>query len=106
MSDFTEADVDRGVAALWAKRYPYSADYVACVLAAVAPAMRDRWEKESSPRWWIADGPLARDGVKVLGPFATQELALTVRSHLEKAEDTDRYWVDCDDEQRSGGEQG
>jgi hypothetical protein len=46
MSDFTEADVDRGVAALWAKRYPYSADYVACVLAAVAPAMRDRWRKE------------------------------------------------------------
>jgi hypothetical protein len=47
MSDFTEADVDRGVAALWAKQYPYSADLVDCVLTAVAPAMRDRWRAEA-----------------------------------------------------------
>jgi hypothetical protein len=43
---FTEADVDLGVAALWAKQYPYSADLVDCVLTAVAPAMRDRWLTE------------------------------------------------------------
>jgi hypothetical protein len=43
---FTEADVDLGVAALWAKQYPYSADLVDCVLTAVAPAMRDRWLEE------------------------------------------------------------
>lgn len=35
-------------------------------------------------QWWICTDVLARGGVKVLGPFATQELALDVRFYVEK----------------------
>jgi hypothetical protein len=42
--------------------------------------------------WWICDGPLP-GAQKFLGPFATQELALNVRTYVEKA--TKRsLWVD------------
>ena len=45
--------------------------------------------------WWITTDILARGGVKVLGPFETQELALTVRTLKERAERTGiTYWVD------------
>ena len=49
--------------------------------------------------WWITTDILARGGKKVLGPFETQELALTVRALKEKAEGTGRtYWVDEDED--------
>lgn len=48
-------------------------------------------------RWWISTGPLARGGRKVLGPFADQELALKVRTYVEKAENRDDLWVDEED---------
>ena len=50
---------------------------------------------ESSPQnWWITTGILALDGEKILGPFATQELALNVRRYVEKVEAPRTFWVD------------
>lgn len=43
--------------------------------------------------WWVCDGPLP-EGQKITGPFATQELALTVRTYIEKAEQRTDLWVD------------
>lgn len=47
-------------------------------------------------RWWITTDALARGGEKILGPFATQELALNVRTYVEKVERQrmDKLWVD------------
>ena len=46
-------------------------------------------------RWWICEGPLP-EANKFLGPFETQELALIVRSYVERADDRWRgsLWVD------------
>jgi hypothetical protein len=44
--------------------------------------------------WWVCDGPLPAGGQKITGPFATQELALTVRAYVEKAEGRTDLWVD------------
>ena len=60
MSDFTEADVTAAVDAL--NRYAehhLNESRARVVLAAVAPAMRDRWEKAERERiagWLRADG--------------------------------------------------
>lgn len=48
--------------------------------------------------WWIATNALPLGGEKVLGPFATQELAFSVRSYVEKVNHPATYWVDSEDE--------
>jgi hypothetical protein len=48
--------------------------------------------------WWVCDGPLTAGGIKILGPFQSRELALDVRSHMEKAQGRTDLWVD--DEER------
>jgi hypothetical protein len=53
---------------------------------------------ENSPQnWWIATDVLARGGEKILGPFATKELALNVRRYVELAEAPRTFWVDRDE---------
>jgi hypothetical protein len=49
---------------------------------------------EQAADWWVCDGPLPAGGQKITGPFATQELALTVRAYVEKAEGRTDLWVD------------
>lgn len=44
-------------------------------------------------RWWITTG-IKQNGKKLLGPFATKDLALTVRAYVEKAEAPSTYWVE------------
>jgi hypothetical protein len=46
--------------------------------------------------WYVCTGPLPPrgNGQKVIGPFATQELALNVRTYVEKAERRSDLWVD------------
>jgi hypothetical protein len=64
------------------------------VIDAAAPA-----EPQVVPGdWWICDGPLPA-ARKLLGPFATQELALNVRSYVEKAEKRSDLWVDDEPQQ-------
>lgn len=46
--------------------------------------------------WWIATDQLSQGGHKVLGPFVTKELALEVRSYVEKAKAPMSYWVDSE----------
>ena len=36
-------------------------------------------------RWWIYEGPVP-EANKFLGPFETRELALAVRSYVERAD--------------------
>jgi|SRR5215469_6005888 len=44
-------------------------------------------------RWWIATGELNVTGSrKILGPFASRELALDVRSYVERVRG-ETYWV-------------
>lgn len=49
-----------------------------------------------SPRgcWWVCTDVLARGGRKIIGPFESQELALRVRTLIEKAEGHEKIWVD------------
>jgi hypothetical protein len=46
--------------------------------------------------WWVCDGilPPRGNGQKIIGPFATQELALSVRTYVEKAGQRTDLWVD------------
>ena len=54
--------------------------------------------------WWVCTDALARGGAKVIGPFATQELALNVRTYIEAVPQFKRpdgvarqqatFWVD------------
>jgi hypothetical protein len=44
--------------------------------------------------WWICTGFLDRGGVKVLGPFVTEELAIDVRRYVENVNHPMTYWVD------------
>ena len=44
--------------------------------------------------WWIATDALAHGGEKVLGPFATRELALDIRRYVEAVKAPMTYWVD------------
>jgi hypothetical protein len=64
------------------------------VIAAAAPAA----PQPAPGDWWICDGPLP-DARKLLGPFATQELALNVRTYVEKAEKRSDLWVDDEPQQ-------
>jgi hypothetical protein len=63
-------------------------------IAAAAPAA----PQPAPGDWWICDGPLP-DARKLLGPFATQELALNVRTYVEKAEKRSDLWVDDEPQQ-------
>lgn len=49
--------------------------------------------------WWVCDGilPPRGTGQKIIGPFATQELALQVRTYVEIAEGRSDLWVDEED---------
>ena len=51
--------------------------------------------ERAADEWWISDGDLKRGGEKVLGPFATQDLALTVRTLFEAHPSANgrTYWV-------------
>ena len=44
-------------------------------------------------RWWICEQPLP-NGKKILGPFESRELALEVRTYVEKVNAPATYWVD------------
>jgi hypothetical protein len=44
--------------------------------------------------WWVCDGPPPACGRKITGPFATRELALTVRNYVERSEGRTDLWVD------------
>jgi len=46
--------------------------------------------------WWVTTDILARGGEKVLGPFATKELAVDVRGYVELAKAPLKFWVDRD----------
>ena len=52
-------------------------------------------EKEQTvEQWWIATNLLDKGGKKVMGPFATHELAIEVRTLRENAEGHAAYFVD------------
>lgn len=51
---------------------------------------------EVAPQWWITTDALAGGGEKILGPFATKELAFEVRRYVELAEAPRTFWVDQD----------
>ena len=44
-------------------------------------------------QWWITTGELAKGGTKILGPFGTRELALEVRTYVEKVRAPLTFWV-------------
>jgi len=44
--------------------------------------------------WWITDDFLWRNGRRIMGPFATQDLAMQVRTLRETVEGHARYFVD------------
>jgi hypothetical protein len=44
-------------------------------------------------QWWITTG-LNQGGKKLLGPFITRDLALSVRTYMEIAEAPATYWVE------------
>lgn len=44
--------------------------------------------------WWITTEFFANGGEKVMGPFATRDLALDVRVLREAVEGHNRYFVD------------
>jgi hypothetical protein len=56
---------------------------------------------QAAADWWVCTGilPPNGDGLKVAGPFATQELALNVRTYVEKAERRSDLWVDDEPQQ-------
>lgn len=56
-----------------------------------------------SGRWWICTDALARNGRKILGPFESQELALQVRTYVEKVDNPVTYWVDEETDVEPGG---
>jgi hypothetical protein len=51
---------------------------------------------ETPEQWWVTTHFFHRGGEKILGPFESQELALTVRSFVERAEQHDRYFIDSE----------
>jgi hypothetical protein len=57
-----------------------------------AERLRRRVELEANT-WWITTG-IKQGGKKLLGPFATEDLALSVRTYMEIAEAPATYWVE------------
>lgn len=53
-------------------------------------------DETTAPQWWIADGQIAAGGKKILGPFATKDLAFEVRRYVEIVNAPATYWVDQD----------
>jgi len=49
------------------------------------------------PKWWIATDQLTRGGAKLIGPFGSRELALDVRTYVERVNAPYTYWVDCEE---------
>lgn len=49
---------------------------------------------ETATEWWITTGVKTQNGRKVLGPFVTDDLAMRVRTFVEKVEGHNRYWVE------------
>lgn len=59
--------------------------------------MKTQADESDSGRWWITTELLARGGAKRLGPFLNRDLAIKVRTYVEKAEDREgAYWIDED----------
>lgn len=57
-------------------------------------ADRDAAVREARKQdWWVTTG-LKQNGKKLLGPFATRDLALSVRTYMEIAEVPATYWVE------------
>lgn len=48
--------------------------------------------------WWIATGRKQDSARRKLGPFVSRDLALEVRSYVEKVERRDDLWVVTGDE--------
>ena len=95
MSDYTDDDVTAGMAVLpkeWDDTDKHQRLWIVkSVLAAVAPQIAAR----ARGHWWITDGPLRlAKSTKLLGPFPTQDLALIVRTYVERCEGHNRLWVD------------
>lgn len=44
-------------------------------------------------KWWVTTG-IKQGGKKLLGPFVSRELALSVRTYMEIAEAPATYWVE------------
>lgn len=49
--------------------------------------------REQRDNWWITTG-LKQGGKKLHGPFATRDMALTMRTYVEMAEAPATYWVE------------
>lgn len=64
---------------------------------AVIDAVNERIDAAGENHWWITTCPLPAGGEKVLGPFQSQELAISVRSFVEKDSAPRTYWVDSDE---------
>jgi hypothetical protein len=60
----------------------------------VSEDRQDAMTPTQATEWWVCDGPLPAGGRKVTGPFATQELAITVRNYVERAGGRTDLWVD------------
>lgn len=67
-------------------------------------SMSETKTPEQTGGWWVCDGilPPRGNGRKIIGPFATQELALKVRTYVEKAEQRTDLWVDEDEQAQDG----
>jgi len=61
-------------------------NYTDDMMAVIKPYLADE-------NWWIASLGAVNPESKVLGPFATRELALRVREYVEKANKPHTYWV-------------
>lgn len=55
----------------------------------------DQHTAQQVGQWWITTG-LSQGGKKLLGPFNTRDLALSVRTYMEIAEAPATYWVEAD----------
>ena len=58
--------------------------------------MVEQEAQTQNPReqWWVTTDRLDHGGRKIIGPFKSQDLAIRVRSYVEKVENRSDLWVD------------
>lgn len=54
---------------------------------------REKLIREQADTWWITTN-MKQNGKKLLGPFSSRDLALSVRTYMEIAEAPATYWVE------------
>lgn len=54
---------------------------------------REKLIREQADAWWITTN-MKQNGKKLLGPFSSRDLALSVRTYMEIAEAPATYWVE------------